>query len=103
MPVASFHDCYWAFRINRGDVRAPQHIKLWHEQTVQYIRHYLPRPDGHSVFDLGCENGILGQMFCAWSYRVTGSDVSTRVLMLARPYYDTMHRLDLNGDATLVH
>lgn len=96
--AATFYDGYWDHRIARGDADSPRRFKLRHEQAAGFIRAQLPR--GGRVLDLGCGDGILGQMLSPHGYRVTGADVSARVLQVARQHCHQIVHLDLDRDPT---
>lgn len=96
--AAAFYDGYWDHRLARGDADSPKRIKLRHEQAVNFVAAHVPV--GGSVLDLGCGDGILGQMLSPRGYRVTGADVSARVLQVAQPHHDRVVLLDLDRDPT---
>ena len=97
--ATAFYDHYWSFRAQRGDVVASNRVKLRHEQAAQHVRRVFQRPTGVRVLDLGCGDGIMGQMLSPMGYCVTGVDVSPRALALAGAHYDSTAELDLDADA----
>jgi 2-polyprenyl-3-methyl-5-hydroxy-6-metoxy-1,4-benzoquinol methylase len=98
--AAQFYDRYWDFRTERGDTTARNRIKLRHEQAVAFIRRSLPDPASARLVDLGCGDGIIGQMLTPLGYHVTGADVSERALQIASPHYAATQLLDLDRSET---
>ena len=98
--AATFYDRYWAFRTERGDTTAPNRVKLRHEQAAEFIQRRFPDSQGVKVLDLGCGDGLTGQLLKPSGYQLTGVDISTRALGLAQPYYQHTRLLDLDGDDT---
>lgn len=97
--AADFYDKYWAFRTQRGDTTARNRIKLRHEQAVEFVTQRLPASDAR-VLDIGCGDGIIGQLLTPRGYHVTGVDVSAEALRIAAAHYRDTHQLDLDSDAT---
>lgn len=100
-PAAStFYDLYWEHRTRRGDITAPNRIKLRHEQTIDFIRRQFPKPSSARVLDVGCGDGIIGSMLTPLEYGTIGVDVSGRALELAQRHYAEVRALDLDRDET---
>lgn len=95
-----FYDRYWAYRYDRGDTVASNRMKLRHQQARAFIRKCFPVAEGVRVLDLGCGDGVMGQLLSPAGYAVTGVDVSHRALALAEPYYAGTQSFDLDSDAT---
>lgn len=94
--ASEFYDRYWDFRRGRGDTAAKNRVKLRHEQATEFLTQRLPA--GARLIDLGCGDGIMGQLLTPGGYEVTGADVSERALSLAAEYYAEVQRFDLDRD-----
>jgi SAM-dependent methyltransferase len=97
--ATGFYDRYWDFRSQRGDTLAPNRIKLRHEQSAAFIRRHLPDPSAARLLDIGCGDGIMGQILSPLGYDITGADVSPRALHIASPHYRATQLLDLDRSA----
>lgn len=98
--MASFYEGYWAHRVQRGDTTAANRIKLRHEQAAGFLRTHLRDTPTPRVLDLGCGDGLLGQVLQDDGYALTGADVAPRALDLCRPYYADTAVFDLDADET---
>lgn len=94
----SFYDAYWAHRIARGDVDSPKRVKLRHEQAAKFLRDRLRDVSAARVLDLGCGDGVMGEVLRGDGYEVEGADVSSRVLDVAERWYAGTRRFDMNRD-----
>jgi SAM-dependent methyltransferase len=97
--AVNFYEDYWAHRTQRGDHTAANRVKLRHEQAAEFIRRELPMK-GTALIDLGCGDGIMGQLLSGDGYRITGADISPRALDIAKPHYAAVRQLDMDRDAT---
>lgn len=95
-----FYEQYWAHRTGRGDHTAANRVKLRHEQAAEFLLRRFPRPAEAKLIDLGCGDGIMGQLLKPAGYPITGADISPRALEIARPNYSQVGRLDLDRDPT---
>lgn len=94
----SFYDAYWEHRIARGDVDSPKRVKLRHEQAATFLRDRLRDVPGARVLDLGCGDGVMGDVLHGDGYALEGADVSPRVLDVAERWYEKTRRFDMNRD-----
>ena len=97
--MTAFYEDYWAHRVERGDHTAGNRVKLRHEQAAGHLRRALAGRVEARVLDLGCGDGLLGQVLEGEGWSLSGADLSGRALDLCRPYYDELQRLDLDADA----
>lgn len=97
--AASFYDQYWTFRESRGDTTAANRVKLRHEQALEFLAARMDLRDAR-VLDMGCGDGIMGQLLGSRGCRVTGIDVSQQALKIAAPHYADVRQLDLDTDDT---
>lgn len=100
--MAPFYEGYWAHRVERGDTTADNRVKLRHEQAAAWFAARLTGSPAARVLDLGCGDGLLGQVIAGHGHghRLTGADVAPRALDLCRPYYDATGVFDLDADET---
>lgn len=98
--MAQFYEGYWAHRVERGDTTAANRVKLRHEQAAAFVRGHIPHAATPQVLDLGCGDGLLGQVMQDDGFTLTGADVAPRALDLCRPYYAQTRVFDLDADET---
>ena len=98
--MSAFYENYWNYRVQRGDHTAGNRVKLRHEQAADHLRRVLGSRPGAAVLDLGCGDGLLGQVLAGEDWSLCGADVSNRALELAGPYYSELRRLDLDAEPT---
>lgn len=99
--AAGFYERYWAHREARGDVAAANRVKLRHEQAAAYLRRAIGDQGGAAVLDVGCGDGVLGEVLgkAGVGWRVTGVDLAERAVELAAGWYERVRRFDLDRDA----
>ena len=98
--ATQFYEGYWAHRVERGDHTAPNRVKLRHEQAALFFAEHLTEPAKRKVLDLGCGDGLLGQVMKGGGYQLSGADLAPRALDLCRQYYQQTQVFDLDSDET---
>lgn len=98
--AANFYDNYWDYRVERGDTSADNRVKLRHEQTRDFLQTRFEKLQSVNVLDMGCGDGVLGQLLDKHGYTITGCDVAQRAVELAKPHYSNITQFDLDKDET---